>query len=208
MKHNLYYCLDLKQGLKVFRTQLFLALSLLSFVTACNQASATTPTRTPTPTEIPSFAPGPTPTETPSFVPKPTQTLTATPNKRDGNNTFGQFGAEPLILPSETPLPTVTPKPFLISYTFYQDGGDDLGICLRGVFRPDFILYTDGQLVFLRDGQYWQAFLSQDEITELFVRLSNTDLFLCSEEEYNEGNSVLILNGNKYAAPWNLPALD
>ena len=59
----------------------------------------------------------------------------------------------------------------------------------------NFILYNDGLLVFLKDGQYWQSFLSQDKITDLFDQLTNTGLFLHSVNEYRSGNSELELNG-------------
>lgn len=127
-----------------------------------------------------------TPTNEPTVTPKPPSTSTITPKKTS----------------------TVTPRPFLISYTFYSDGGDDLWRCLYGYGEPAFILYTDGLLVFLRDSQYWQSFLSQDDITALLDNLSNTGLFLHAEAEYNDGNSELLVDGKRYYAPWNLSDSD
>jgi hypothetical protein len=122
----------------------------------------------------------------------------------------------PTITPKPTPTPTVTstmmftatPEPFLISFTPYSDGGDDLYICLHGIARPTFILYPDGKLVFLEDGQYLQSQLSTDEVQDLGDRLKDTGLFRRSEGNYLEGNSVLSVNGKTYLKSWDLPATD
>jgi hypothetical protein len=77
-----------------------------------------------------------------------------------------------------------------------------------GASRPSFLLYTDGRLVFLQDRQYWQAVLSQAEISALMEKITNTGLFQRSEKEYNEGNNVLIVNGKRYYAASNLSDSD
>jgi hypothetical protein len=86
---------------------------------------------------------------------------------------------------------------------------------LLGLGYPRFILYSDGLLVFLRDGQYWQSSLSKDEIKALFDDLSEVGLFLLSENDYSIGNNSLEVNGKTYFFPSTLtdsdplsPALD
>lgn len=119
--------------------------------------------------------------------------------------------AFPTIAPSLPPFPTQTPtnipRPYIISYTTYTDGGDDLFICLQGVAQPQFILYDDGVLIKLEDG-YLQSMLSQDEITALLSNISNTGLLHLAEKDFPEGNSVLSVNGKIFHAPWNLPSTD
>jgi hypothetical protein len=145
-----------------------------------------------------------TPSETSAFIPKPTLTLTTAPKIRPTGT------SESIPISKITPVYTSTPepKPFLISYTYYSDGGDDLALCLLGHGDPTFILYSDGLLVFRRDRQYWQSTLSKDDIKALFDDLTETGLFLLSENDYSDGNNVLEVNGKSYFFPSVLPESD
>jgi hypothetical protein len=178
---------------------ILLILIALLYLNACNRF--VTPEASPTIT----------PSETAVFIPKPTLTLTTVRTTRPTGTPDSITTSK--ITPVYTPTPE--PKPFLISYTYYPDGGDDLWICLLGLGYPRFILYSDGLLVFLRDGQYWQSSLSKDEIKALFDDLSEVGLFLLSENDYSIGNNSLEVNGKTYFFPSTLtdsdplsPALD
>jgi len=171
---------------------ILLLLIALFYLNACNRLAI--------PESSPTFAPS----ETPAFIPQPTLTLTIVP-------TIQPTGA-PESIPTSKIIPVYTPtpepKPFLISYTYYPDGGDDLWICLLGLGNPTFILYSDGLLVFLMDGQYWQSSLSKDDIKALFENLSEAGLFLLSENDYSNGNNLLEVNGKRYSFPSDLPDSD
>jgi hypothetical protein len=115
--------------------------------------------------------------------------------------TYTQAIMEPVwtVTPSSLSLPTETTfqRPFLISYTFYRDGGDELTGCIQGVTQPQFRLYEDGELIVLKDG-YKHTVLSRNEITELMDRITGTGLFNHSTDEYSEGWEELIIEGKRY----------
>jgi len=139
MNRKSRYSLTKDRYIRRSAVPIYLILALLLFLNACTRYLTKELISTITSIQ----------TETLSLTPKPTQTLTTTSTKR--LTVTPKSTSTSTIIP--TKAPTATLKPFLISYTFYPDGGDDLWICLGGHFRPTFILYSDGLLVFLRDGQ-------------------------------------------------------
>lgn len=146
----------------------------------------------------------PVPSDSPAPSRMASLTLTKTPTPARPASSTPTETAIPS--PSQTTAPT--PQPFLISYTYYPDGGDELFICLLGHARPSYILYTDGRFVYLREGQYWQAVLSPAEISSIFDRISSTGLLQHSEKEYRDGNNEFTVNGNSYYALSDLPDTD
>lgn len=134
--------------------------------------------------------------QTESFSPKPTLTKTITP--------VIKVNEDPTEAPTISPTSeiTLTPGPdsILISYAYNSDGGDDLELCLMGHGRLSIVLYGDGSFIRLRERQYWQSHVTDEEIAALFDELAMTGLFLHTEEEYREGGNVLEVKGKRYIA--------
>lgn len=99
----------------------------------------------------------------------------------------------PLTLPTdETSIPV---KQALISYTVYSEGGDELTLCLQDISHPIFVLYDDGQLIFLRNGQFLESSLTSEDIESLLAEIDQTGIFSVTE---SSGLAVLFVKGNYY----------
>ncbi len=115
-----------------------------------------------------SCAPVSTPAQTQNMV--PAVTLTTAPIKPTNTPVF-------YPTPHRPPYPAIPSlKPVLFSYTILPDGGDEINVCLDGDKQPTFILYSDGELILFRDGQYWHSILSRDEIDLFVEKISDTGL--------------------------------
>jgi len=167
------------------KNQTLIASVIAILIVSCVPAKPSAPTQTSTMLET-------TPTPTPIII-TPINTASPIPT--------------PTFLPLLTPTATNTQRPFLISYTYYSDGGDDLSTCLQGVARPLFILYEDGELIVLRNG-YKHTTLSQNEINVLLNNIEATGLFERSEKEYSEGRDELMINGKRYYLAFDTPHSD
>lgn len=173
-------------------TVIFLFFAVFTFVSACSRVVDDGVISTAAKAE----------TQTLSTMPTPIVMTTQTKN----------FIEMPVDAPTISPTPEIafTPEPdsIILSYTYHSDGGDDLLLCLLGDGRPSIVLYGDGSFIRLQEGQYWQSYLTDEEITTLLDELAATGLFRHTEGEYREGGNVFIVKGKSYIAPSNLPETD
>jgi hypothetical protein len=167
------------------RAAMKLILSLIlgtTLLTACTSPQPPVPTSTnalpPAPSATQTQTASPTLTLTPSPVPSLTPTFTHLP-------------------PTDTPFPTLeqsaTPIPFdpsvkqiLIEYgIFGGDGGSDTDI-YYGRAMPNFVLYTDGQLILKTPNDLLQKALSSNEVCTLLSNIKATGFFEVAEGDTSD----------------------
>jgi hypothetical protein len=156
-------------------------LYLIIFLTSCVQVS----TQQVSPSAIP--------TRKAKSTSTPTITLSSTPKP-------------PTVTSQPTSTPHPTPRPVLIKLSQgHGDGIDWFHICLY-IYDPypQFILYEDGQLVYLDDGSFYETKLTDAEMNDLLGKIEATGYLKLGDsiEEHYAFPKDYVMPDNVWGSGW------
>jgi hypothetical protein len=114
--------------------------------------------------------------------------------------------SKPTLSPTVTLIPPYPTKQTLFDY-FYIGGLSDFDFYLADSTDEltKMVLYTDGQIILLRDDTYQQKILSTDEVNLFFSKLETLGFYIIQSNQKHDETDQLYNFGGKFGGGTDLP---